>query len=146
VRRIIAVAVVGLALGLGACGDDEEENPAGSAQSQEQEEQAAPEPEATTLSMSSPAGSKPGPKTIKYDKKAYQAQAGDVTIEYDNKSQKIPHAVVIEDQGGAEVGKTEVVTGGKTTASVNLPAGEYTMYCPVGEHRKFGMEVPLTVQ
>jgi plastocyanin len=145
-RRTITVVAAALVLGLAACGDDEEDNPAGSAQSQEQEQQAAPEPEATTLTMSSPKGAEPSAETIKFDKTEYEAAAGEVTIDYTNNSGKIPHAVVVEDESGAEVGKTEVVTGDSASVTVNLAAGTYTLYCPVGEHRANGMEVPLTVQ
>ena len=34
----------------------------------------------------------------------------------------------------------------QTDLSVDLEAGEYTYYCPVGSHRQQGMEGTLTVQ
>ena len=73
------------------------------------------------------------------------AQAGKVTIEFDN-SQAIPHDVAIEDSSGADVGKTDIITESTTSATVNLKPGEYTFYCSVPGHREAGMEGTLTVE
>ena len=45
----------------------------------------------------------------------------------------VPHNVVI-DANGATPGET-VGKGEKSVASADLKAGEYTFYCPVGNHR-----------
>ena len=72
-----------------------------------------------------------------------EADAGEVTIEFANESSK-PHAVVIEGVDGAT---TETVTGADAPPlTVNLEAGEYTFFCPVGDHRADGMEGKLTVR
>ena len=69
------------------------------------------------------------------------ATAGEVTVEFSNPSQS-PHAVVIE---GVEP-TTETVTGSDAPPiTVDLEAGEYTFFCPVGNHRDDGMEGTLTV-
>ena len=72
------------------------------------------------------------------------ADAGEVTIQFANESQ-LPHAVEIEGNGVEET--TETVTGKDAAPlTVDLKAGEYTFYCPVGDHRAEGMEGKLTVR
>jgi plastocyanin len=80
---------------------------------------------------------------LKFDKETLSAKAGKVTINFDNPSQT-PHAVEIEGNGVEE--ETDTVTGGKASVSVDLKAGKYEFYCPVGNHRQAGMEGTLTVQ
>ena len=87
--------------------------------------------------------SSPEDGSLKFDKTELTAKAGTVTIDYDNPSQT-PHAVEIEGNGVEE--KSETVTGGKASVSADLEAGEYTFYCPVGNHRGGGMEGTLTVE
>jgi plastocyanin len=55
-----------------------------------------------------------------------------------------PHALTIEGQGINETGKTLEV-GQQEMFTVTLPAGTYTFYCPVGNHRAQGMETTVTV-
>ena len=67
-----------------------------------------------------------------------------MTIEFANESQ-LPHAVEIEGNGVEEA--TETVTGADAPPlTVDLKPGEYTFYCPVGDHRAEGMEGKLTVR
>ena len=73
------------------------------------------------------------------------AKAGKVTIDFKN-PQGLTHDVAIEDSGGKEVGKTELITEGATSASVNLKPGTYTFFCSVPGHREAAMEGTLTVQ
>lgn len=73
------------------------------------------------------------------------AKAGKVTIDFNN-PQSLTHDVAIEDSSGKEVGKTELIGKGETTASVNLEPGTYTFYCTVPGHREAGMEGTLTVK
>jgi plastocyanin len=71
------------------------------------------------------------------------ADAGEVEIDFKNPSQ-VPHAVVIEGVDGAA---TETVQGGDAPpVTVNLEPGEYTFFCPVGDHRADGMEGKLSVR
>jgi plastocyanin len=69
------------------------------------------------------------------------ATAGEVTIEFANPSQS-PHAVVIE---GADATTETVTDADAPPVTVELAAGEYTFFCPVGNHRADGMEGTLTV-
>ena len=65
-----------------------------------------------------------------------------MTIEFANESSS-PHAVAIDGVDGV----TETVTGADAPPlTVTLEAGEYTFFCPVGNHRADGMEGTLTVQ
>lgn len=73
------------------------------------------------------------------------SKAGKVTVDFTN-PQSLPHDVAIEDSSGAEVGKTEVITDGSDSTTVNLKAGEYTFFCSVPGHREGGMEGTLTVE
>jgi uncharacterized cupredoxin-like copper-binding protein len=52
----------------------------------------------------------------------------------------VPHAVAIEGES------SETVTGANTEVTLDLEPGEYTFYCPVGNHRAGGMEGTLTVE
>lgn len=73
------------------------------------------------------------------------AKAGKVMVHLTNES-PVPHDVAIEDEGGKEVGKTEVIAEDEDSTTVNLKPGEYTFYCSVPGHREAGMEGTLTVE
>jgi plastocyanin len=73
------------------------------------------------------------------------AKAGKVTVDFNN-PQGLTHDVTIEDSGGKEVGKTELIGEGETSTSVNLKPGTYTYFCSVPGHREAGMEGTLTVK
>jgi plastocyanin len=85
------------------------------------------------------------PSALKFDTTSLDAKAGAVTINFDNPS-AIGHDVVIEDSGGAEIAKTDVITQAKATAKANLKPGSYTFFCSVDGHRQAGMEGTLTVK
>jgi plastocyanin len=80
---------------------------------------------------------------LSFDKKDLEAKAGTVTIDLTNES-STPHAVEVEGNGVEKASDT--VTAGKTSVTVDLEAGEYEFYCPVGNHRGAGMEGTLTVK
>lgn len=73
------------------------------------------------------------------------SEAGKVTIDFKN-PQPLAHDVAIEDSGGKEIAKTDVITESEDSTTANLKAGEYTFYCTVPGHREGGMEGTLTVE
>jgi plastocyanin len=77
--------------------------------------------------------------------KSVTTKAGTVTIDFSNPS-PVGHDVKIEDSSGNQLGGTDIVTGGKTTATVDLSPGTYTFYCDVPGHRPAGMEGTLTAK
>jgi uncharacterized cupredoxin-like copper-binding protein len=128
----ISVAAMGL-LTLGACGSS-----GGSGAS-------------ATTAASSGGTSAPGTLTIdaediKFDKKQYDATAGEVTVDYVSKGQ-LTHDLVIYDKSNTVVGDTLRVNPGKTTTGTyDLPAGTYTLICDIPGHKDAGMVATLTVK
>jgi plastocyanin len=139
--RQISVVILVLALLAAGCGDDDDEGGGGGAASTPEATETATEEssgggEALTLTAD-PGG------TISWEPGQLSASAGSVTVKLVNESDT-PHAVEVEGNGVEE--ESETVTGGETELTVDLEAGEYTYYCPVGDHRKDGMEGTLTVE
>jgi plastocyanin len=134
---ILALVLTAGALSAAGCGDDEEEGGG-----------AASTPEATATEEASGGGealtltADPG-GDISWEPGELSAAAGTVTITLVNES-SVPHAVEVEGNGVEE--ESETVTGGETELTVDLEPGEYTYYCPVGQHRQNGMEGTLTVE
>ncbi len=81
---------------------------------------------------------------LKFDKTSLATKPGKVTVVLDNPS-SVPHAIEVEGEGVEEEGKT-VGKGGVSKVTVDLEAGEYEYYCPVGNHADAGMEGTLTVR
>ncbi len=128
----MAVLAATAALGLAGCGGDDEPEPAAPAA-------AGGGGGSSTLKVAADPGGAP-----KFTETALTAEAGTVTVEFSNPSQA-PHAVEIEGNGVEEA--TETVTGKDAAPlTVGLEAGDYTFYCPVGDHRAKGMEGKLTVR
>jgi plastocyanin len=80
---------------------------------------------------------------ISWEPGSLSASAGSVTIKLVNESD-IPHAVEVEGNGVEE--ESDTITASETELTVDLEPGEYTYYCPVGDHRAKGMEGTLTVE
>jgi plastocyanin len=143
-RRITWVLALLLSAGVllaAGCGDDEDEGGGGGAASTPEATETATQEssgggEALTLTAD-PGGS------ISWEPSELSAKAGSVTVKLVNESDT-PHAVEVEGNGVEE--ESETVTGGETELTVDLEAGEYTFYCPVGQHRENGMEGTLTVE
>ena len=66
---------------------------------------------------------------------------GGVTLRLVNDGQA-PHALALE---GAEIESDEVAASESTELQAELEPGNYTLYCPVGNHREQGMEGTLVV-
>jgi plastocyanin len=79
---------------------------------------------------------------ISWDKTSLSAKPGKVTLKLVNKS-STPHAIEIEGNGVQD--KTDTITGGQGEVTVDLKAGDYQYYCPVGTHRQT-MKGTLTVK
>ncbi|HEX6603214.1 MAG TPA: cupredoxin domain-containing protein [Solirubrobacterales bacterium] len=73
------------------------------------------------------------------------AKAGKVSVNFTNTS-PVPHDVRIEDEGGKDLGGTEVISESTESTKVDLKPGEYTFYCSVPGHRQGGMEGTLKVE
>ena len=83
-----------------------------------------------------------------YNSKGFEVTAGQkVSLTLKNVG-KIPlktmgHNLVLEGVDGAS---TAIISPGETASfTVTLEAGDYTLYCSVGNHRAQGMEVSFTL-
>lgn len=142
-RRITWILALLLSAGLllaAGCGEDEDEGGGGGAEAT---------PEATEEASGGGGGGEeltltadPG-GAISWEPTELSAPAGSVTITLVSESDT-PHAVEVEGNGVEE--ESETITGGQTQLTVDLEAGEYVFYCPVGQHRQNGMEGTLTVE
>jgi plastocyanin len=108
-------------------------------------EEAAPQPPPTeksaaptTLELAA------DPTTIAFDTTKLTADAGEVTIDFDNPS-ALEHNVAIE-QSGKQIATSETITEGKTSVSADLESGTYTFLCTVPGHAEAGMTGTLTVK
>jgi len=131
----IALAITAIApFGLVACGDEEEDSSSGSDTSETSSAGGG-----STVAISAvPDGS------FAYEQDSAEAEAGSVTIEFDNPA-VLGHDVQVEGDDG-DLGGTDVISEDTTTATVELEAGDYTFYCSVSGHREGGMEGDLTVE
>ncbi len=85
-------------------------------------------------------GFEPGTITV-------EGRGGDTQVEFmlDNDG-SLPHDLHVR-KGDDERGGTEVIGGGETAeAVVELPPGEYEIYCSIGDHADLGMKGELTVE
>lgn len=145
----LAAVLAALVLAAAGCGDDDSDDGGGGGGgsasgdnggggSDDQQETSGGGGAGTELKLSAdPSGA------LKFDKTSLSAKPGKVTVVMDNPSD-VPHAVEVEGEGVEEEGKT-VGRGGVSEVSVELQAGEYEYYCPVGNHKDAGMEGTLTV-
>lgn len=135
------VVVVGAALALAACGgsDDTGTSAATTATSAETTTGGSGGGGETVSFEADPGGQ------LAYTQTDVTAKPGNATIEFDNPA-SIGHDVVIEDESGKEIAKTDIITSSNTTTTADLKAGTYTFFCSVPGHREAGMEGTLTVK
>lgn len=149
-KRVAVLLVLALlSAAFVACGDDDEgttttdtatEETGGAAAGGEEKEGGGAEGGGSTLAFEA------GPDTgLAYTTTEETAEAGKVTIDFTN-AQSIAHDVAIESPDGELVGKTEVITDGEDSTTVDLKPGENIFYCTVPGHREAGMEGTLTVE
>ncbi len=82
---------------------------------------------------------------LSFEPNGLQAQAGLITLTYENPSPVI-HNVAIENAEGETITQSENVTDGEVEVSEELAPGEYVYYCSIEGHREGGMEGTLTVE
>ena len=87
------------------------------------------------------------PSQIAYTTDSLSAKAGNVTIDFDNPDQAIPHDVCVDSPSGGQLGCSDVVSGSSSTLDLsNLKPGKYTFFCSVDSHQQAGMQGTLTVK
>ena len=139
-RSIAAGAAVAVtALALSACGSSDDSSSTTAATTSSTETSTSASGGATVSFQADPSGA------LQYTETDVTAKAGNDTIEFDNPS-TTGHDVVIEDQSGKEVAKTDVITDSTTSTTADLKPGTYTFYCSVPGHREAGMEGTLNVK
>jgi plastocyanin len=145
---MLVVGLLVAALTLAACGGGDDEGSSGGSEATATETATPTETATEDSGGASSGGSEtlalaaPADGSLKFDKSELTAKAGKVTINFDNPS-SVPHAVEIEGNGVEE--ETKTITMDKASVTVDLKAGDYEFYCPVGNHRAEGMEGKLTV-
>jgi uncharacterized cupredoxin-like copper-binding protein len=84
---------------------------------------------------------------IDFDRDAYRIAAGPVDVEYVQEG-ALPHSLLIEASDGDDVDRFELEVGevDADSGTVDLPAGDYVIYCDVPGHRDAGMEAELHVE
>jgi plastocyanin len=77
--------------------------------------------------------------SLKFDSDSYKADAGCIEVTYKNNG-STAHNLLIDGKSGFKLTVGDVDTG-----TVDLPAGNYTLYCDLAGHRAAGMEADLSV-
>lgn len=131
--RAIAIVSGACILGVVACGDDE---PAGTTTA----------PPETTASAAKPVDTVEVSETeYKLDPADPQvSKSGVVEIRVGNNG-GVDHSLEVEGPDG-EAETPTLPPGDSASLKVDLPAGEYTWYCPIANHRELGMEGTITVE
>jgi plastocyanin len=134
------VVVVGAALALAACGGSDDTGTSAATTATSAETTTGGSGGGETVSFEADPGGQ-----LAYTQTDVTAKPGNATIEFDNPA-SIGHDVVIEDESGKEIAKTDIITGSTTSTTADLKAGTYTFFCSVPGHREAGMEGTLTVK
>ena len=78
---------------------------------------------------------------LKFDQKEYSAKAGDVVIDYVNDG-SLSHTLRIE---GKDCKLAVNSRGATDKGTINLTAGNYTIFCDIPGHETAGMKATLTI-
>jgi plastocyanin len=87
----------------------------------------------------------PDDGSLSYEPDSVQANAGEITLAYDNPS-PVAHNINIEDDAGEVLAESDDVTGAATELTAPLVPGEYVFFCSIPGHREGGMEGVITVE
>jgi plastocyanin len=120
----VAGAAVALAITLAACGGDDGDT-------------------GSTPTSSESGGSSIVVKArdqLKFDKDAYEAEAGTVDVTYQNTG-SVAHTLLIKGKSGFKL-----AVGSTDEGSIDLDPGTYTLYCDIAGHEAAGMKAELTVK
>jgi plastocyanin len=78
---------------------------------------------------------------LKFDQKNYTAPAGDIVIDYVNDG-SLAHTLKVE---GKDCKLSVNSRGATDKGTINLTAGDYTIFCDIPGHESAGMKATLTV-
>lgn len=133
VRLIIITTLT--VLSVAGCGDDDEGS----------------EVSATDQATSAPTGGVTTGTVIDVDERDFTIELstaefapGPYTFVATNNGQTT-HALKIEGQGLEDETK-DIAPGDSASLTVTLEAGDYELYCPVGNHKDMGMELDIAVE
>lgn len=76
---------------------------------------------------------------LKFDADSYEADAGCVEITYTNEG-SVAHTLLIKGESGFKLS-----VGDTDTGTIELAAGDYTVFCDIAGHEAAGMKADLTV-
>ena len=76
---------------------------------------------------------------LSFDADSYDADTGCIEVTYENEG-SVAHTLLVDGQSGFKL-----AVGDTDTGTIELDAGEYTLYCDVAGHQAAGMEATLTV-
>ena len=80
--------------------------------------------------------------SITLDKDKLTAGTYDIQVVNDGHA---THDLVVE-KDGKDIGKSDTIApGNSTTLTVTLEAGDYVLFCNIGNHRAMGMETTVSV-
>lgn len=117
-------AAVALALSVGACGDTDDD--AGEAAA------TGCDPADSTLAVHAL-------DDLRFDAESYDAEAGCLEVDYVNDG-SIAHTLLVKGLDGFKL-----AVGDEDSGTLELEAGEYTLYCDIPGHEAAGMTAELTV-
>jgi plastocyanin len=141
VRKSMALIAIMIPLALAACGDDDDDDTAAAPETTAAEE--------TTEDTGGTAGGGGESLTISETEFALDpadptVAAGEVTITAVNDGATL-HNLEVEGNGVEEI-TDDLDPGQSDELTLDLAAGEYEIYCAIGDHAAQGMEGTLTVE